>query len=159
MLSSTRDRSTLFNARQINQQQGIYWSLDYTPRIMGILQIVRKHWHIISDIPGCESFPTARYKRTCLLREILVSADRPQRCEPPTNLMSGHFQSGLCSVWFISIICKEINFPDLGFIHKIQQFSNCRSRLCVYLLTCPCGLRYVGSTRCQLKVRIRIIES
>lgn len=153
--ASTRDCSTLFERWKNDQRPGISWSLDYTPRTRGIVQIIRRHWHIISEIPGCETFPTVGYKRTRSLKEILVSADRSNRDELPTNLPPGHFRCRMCSVCSISTDCKEIEFPDLGFTHRIRQFSNCNSRFCVYLLTCPCGFRYVGSTRRKLKIRIQ----
>lgn len=124
------------------------------PRAKGILQIIRRHWHIIEDIPGCESFPTVGYKKTRSLRDILVSADRTARDQSAPTLPPGHYRCVSCSVCSISTECKEICFPDLGFTHKIELFSNCRSKFCVYLLTCPCGSRYVGSTRRQLKTRL-----
>lgn len=95
------------------------------------------------------------YKRTRSLREILISADRTQRHESITDLPSGHFRCGSCSVCSLMTVCKDIPFPDLGFTHTLQNFSNCKSKFCVYLLTCSCGLRYVGSTRRQLKLRIQ----
>lgn len=56
----------------------------------------------------------------------------------------------------ISLLCaKKLFFSDLGFTHVLKQFSNCKRKMCVYLLTCRCGLRYVGSTRHQLKVCIQ----
>lgn len=36
----------------------------------------------------------------------------------------------------------------------IKQRITCRSQFVIYIVQCPCSLRYVGSTTCELKKRI-----
>lgn len=54
-----------------------------------------------------------------------------------------------------SVIYLWKQFPELGFEHKLQSFTNCKCPMSISLLTCKCSLHYVGSTRRPLKVRIQ----
>lgn len=104
------------------------------------------------DIPGCEVFPRAEYKRTQSLKEIVVSADVSSVPEGQANLPKGHLRYESCSVCYLSVESKIIDFTDQGFSHVLTNFSNCNTRMCVYLLTCKYQLRYVVSTQRKLKV-------
>lgn len=37
---------------------------------------------------------------------------------------------------------------------KINSFINCTTTRVIYMLTCPCGLIYVGKTKRQLRIRV-----
>lgn len=109
----------------------------------------------MSDIPGCERLPKVGYKRTRSMKDLLTSSASPAQVSAPSSLPFGHYRCGSCSVCPISTVCKQIDFLDLGFSHVLGQFSNCKTKMAIYLLTYHCNLRYVGSTRRQLKVRIQ----
>lgn len=100
----------------------IHWSIDYTTRFNGLLQILKKQWHVVSDIQGCELFPRVGYKRTCSIKEILVSADALQNNDTHGTLPMGHFRCGACSVCCLSLKGKQIEFQDHGFVHVWSQF-------------------------------------
>lgn len=125
--ANRRSCSSLFQQRTPEQDPGIYWSIDYTPRSTGILQILRKHWHIINDIPGCERFPKVGYKRTHSLRDILTSSDCAPQTIASSNLSRGRYRCGSCSICQISTVCKEIVFSDLGFTHILNQIARAKS--------------------------------
>lgn len=76
-----------------------------------------------------------------------------QRSTTISNV-SGH-RCGHCSICFMNEETKFVDFTDLGIRHVVCQFSNCRMKMCVYILMCKCKLRYVGSTHCQLGVRLK----
>lgn len=69
--AETRERVTLFQQKQFPREQRLHWTLDYTPRSREVLQILKKHWHLLFDVPGCDKFPEVGYHRTQSLREIL----------------------------------------------------------------------------------------
>lgn len=72
-----------------------------------------------------------------------------------TTLPIGHHRCGACNICPLTKVTKLVDFPDKGFTHHLSSFSNCKSYYCVYLLECQCGKRYIGSTICQLQVRIQ----
>lgn len=49
--------------------------LDYTPLAQNVWNIIIKHWHLVSDIPGCESFPRIGFWKTWSLKDILTHRD------------------------------------------------------------------------------------
>lgn len=52
-------------------------------------------------------------------------------------------------------ILKEFISQDERQTYKLRDFSTCNTKNVVYLIQCPCGLRYVGRTSTKLKTRIR----
>lgn len=50
------------------------------------------------------------------------------------------------------------NIKEITMANKkkwiIKQRITCRSQFVIYIVECPCSLRYVGSTTCELKKRI-----
>lgn len=133
----------------------VNWALDYSPRSMAISNIVRKYWHLISDTSGCELPPMIGYHKTKSLRSILAHSNVTSNIKSDLITITGHHKCGQCNICSLTTSSKEIHFPDKGFSHKLTSFSNCKTRICVYLLECFCGKRYIGSTRCQLHVRIQ----
>lgn len=95
------------------------------------------------------------FKKTQSLRQILVKTDNSNQTHAPTLILKGNYRCGSCSVCHMANETKIINFPELGFSHSLDGFFNCRTQMCIYLLSYKCVLHYVGSTRRQLKVRIQ----
>lgn len=50
---------------------------------------------------------------------------------------------------------KRISFSDIIFEIASRTFSNCNNKFLVYLLECPCMLRYIGVTQHPLRVRVQ----
>lgn len=152
----TRNRDSLFKQNKpVSIPTRVNWALDHSPRSMAISSIIKKHWHLISDIPGCELPPQIGYRKSTSLRSLLVHADVVSKKTGDSVPFSGHHKCGQCNICQLTILSREIHFPEKGFSHKLTSFSNCKTWLCVYLLECFCGKKYIGSTRRQLRVRIQ----
>lgn len=61
-----RDRSSLFARRESNQQTRFHWAMEFFPHSREVLQILKKHWHLLYEGPGCESFPEIGYQKHSL---------------------------------------------------------------------------------------------
>lgn len=123
---------------------------------MEVLQIIRRHWYLLRDIPGCRHYPEVGYRKAQSLREILTGATFTQEQRVATiSSIRGHYRCGQSSVCSMNIETKYLNFSDLGYRHKLHQFLNCKMKMCVNLLICKCNLRYVCSTCRQLRVRLQ----
>lgn len=152
----------LFQNQEILRSKRLAWLLDYNTRTNDILRIVKKHWHIVSDLPGCQSFPFVGLRRTKALKNILVKAKVTGPEENFGASAIGHHKCAGCSVCHLAMEVRHIEFPDTGFVHYMRGFSNCNSQMCIYLLICVCQKRYIGSTRRKLKVHIqehRVMEA
>lgn len=151
-----RKRESLFVKTLHKEDTGrLSWAIDYSPRAMAISQIVKKHWHLVANIPGCCHLPLIGYRKTRSLRSILVHSEVSIPEDATSKTVTGHHNCGQCNVCQLMITTKEITFADKGFSHKLNFFSNCKTRYCVYMLVCVCGKIYIGSTRCQLLVRVQ----
>lgn len=125
-------------------------------------KVLSRHWHILSEAPilgdivGDRPLLTARRARN--LKDCLVHSEysRPQSqdwltCLPP---LKGMYPCGRCH------ICKYVDRTDMfassdgSKQFKINSVINCSTTRVIYMLTCPCGLIYVGKTKWQLKIRI-----
>lgn len=88
------------------------------------------------------------------LQDILTKTDfETDTWHVQRSIVVGHPSCWNCSVCPLNIKTTKINFPNLGFSH--HYFSNCRTKMCVYLLICKCKLRYVDSTQRPLKIRLQ----
>lgn len=116
-------------------------------------KVLSHHWHILSealiigDIVGDRPLLTARRARN--LKDCLVHSEynRPQRWDWLTSLppLKGMYPCGRCH------ICKYVDRTDMFASsdgHKqFKNFINCSTTRVIYMLTCPCGLIYVGKTK------------
>lgn len=127
--------------------------MEFSPLSGDVVKILKKYWHLLFEVPGCDKFPVIGYKRTRSLRDLLTKTEfEIDTRETQTNIVSGHHLCGHCSVCYMNVKTVKTEFPELGFTHNLTQFSNCQTRMCIYLLSCFCKLRYVGSTQRPLKV-------
>lgn len=141
--------SDLFKYKQKDgvRFKGITATLDFTPLASKIKYIIKQHWHLVKDLPGCTSPPRWGLRRTKTLKDILVRSDiREHHQRIPVTV--GH--RCCAQAWET----REITLPAKGFKKPLNFFSSCSPRMCVYLVVCKCEMRYVGSTRRRLKVRI-----
>lgn len=99
--------------------------MDYTPCSSEVLQILRKYWHLLQDIPGCEHFPEVGYRKTQSLKDILTSSDFvTDDWTTHTDSIGGHHKCGQRSVCFLNMETCYVDFTDLGFRHELHQFFN-----------------------------------
>lgn len=146
----------MFIRRPSIQQTRLHWAVEFSPHSRDVIQILRKHWHLLYDIPGCDKFPETGYRRTQSLQDMLTKTNSEiDKRSLPKSIVVGHHSYWNCSICFMNVRTMKIDFPDLGFSHVLQHFSDCKTKMCVYLLICKCKLRYVGSTQRQLRVRLQ----
>lgn len=146
-------RDTLFKPKDESQTR-LWWALDYTPRASAIIHIVKKHWHILREIPGCKEPPQVGLRKTDSLKSLLVRSDTIFKKHTST-LPNGHFHCSKCKFCPLMVESKKISLPDTNFEQDCRTFSNCNTKFLVYLLECACTLRYIGSTQRPLRVRIQ----
>ena len=72
----------------------------------------------------------------------------------PFRIPYGNFKCLNCAACNFMITENSFTHPKTGRVYKIKGRITCLSTFIVYLLTCPCGLFYVGKTKRQLKTRI-----
>lgn len=149
-----RDRESLFKPSRPDPCKRLNWALEYSPLALSISRIIKKHWSLVSYISGCELPPRIGYRRTRSLRSILVNADTSFSTGTLSSDPVGHYKCGICKICSLTVTTKVLHFSDKGFSHTLKSFSNCKTCFTVYLLTCKCGKRYIGSTVRQLRVRI-----
>lgn len=53
-----RARDSLFLPKTATSDpRRIWWALDYTPRAAAIVRVIRRHWHLLCEVPSCEVPP------------------------------------------------------------------------------------------------------
>lgn len=149
----------MFQQRQTTHTNRLHRAVDYTPRTEDILQILKNHWHILSDTLGCELFPCVGFRKTSSIRDLLVKAEFTSKPHIAATSPKGHFKCGQCSICPLAIETKYVDFPGKRFRHELLGFTNCKTCMCVYMLTCVCVLQYIGSTKHELRVRIQEHQS
>lgn len=125
--------------------------------------IIRNHWKLLQmGCPDTEAFgapPLMSFKRDRNLRDSLVRADiGPQKIASrqgtflPTKM--GNFPCLHCSC--CNNLTKGDTFfhPLSGRKFQIKQRFTCTSSYVIYMITCPCGICYIGETTQEIKCRI-----
>lgn len=86
---------------------------------------------------------------------MLVHSDFPaERPHPISQLPAGHHKCGSCIACPMAWEINEYVNPSNGFRIKFTDFTSCSSKRIVYLLGCPCGLPYVGSSTRAVKTHV-----
>lgn len=107
--ATERDRSSLFNDKQQCANKQLCAAFEFTPQTNRVIEILKRRWHIISEIPGCEVFPQIGYKKTSSLRQILVKADDLTSADTPPRSLKGHYRCGDYSICHLAMETKEID--------------------------------------------------
>ena len=134
-------------------------STTFSPISQQVKAIVRKHWHILSSDPAVGATfatpPIFANKRARNLRDALV---KNETYNPPqhflSTLPSGNFPCNNCVHCNAMIKNDFVLHPHTGKKYSVRGRFCCLSKMCVYLLKCPCGLCYVGKTTRELKTRV-----
>lgn len=90
--ATERDCNSLFEDKQQSTNKQLCVALDFTPQTNRVIEILKIHWHIISEIPGCDVFPQIGFKKMSSLRQILVKADSFTPSDMPSKNLKGHLQ-------------------------------------------------------------------
>lgn len=99
--AESEPRQNLFVNRCKEGEKKLAWAVDYTPYTNELLNIIKTHWQIISDLPGCQSFPFVGLSKTRALRGIILKAKFQTETQTSTNDVSGHHRcpAVLCVSW------------------------------------------------------------
>lgn len=136
----------------------------YSQQHFSIKKLIYKHWHIIKNDHVLNSVLPDKPKvvfRGAPPNKQLVA---PTVCDPSIykpmffqNLV-GFYKCNKCALCYINAIKtrKTVQFTSRGTnqVFPIKYFITCSTSCVVYLLTCPCGLDYVGRTVRPLQVRL-----
>lgn len=127
-----------------------------------VKKAINKHWRILTSNKRTWEKPLFSFKKGRSLRDCLVHTRPINR--PITNTPSvtdawglpnvvGHFPCANCCVCHLTTHTKVLDLEP-GKNWTQRTLTNCNSTDVVYLITCPCGLRYVGMTTRKVKQRI-----
>lgn len=106
--------------------------------------------------------PLFSFKKARSLKDTLVNTCPKKRDWSDTATVlnawdlpniTGHHPCGSCSVCCLTTTTKTLNLEP-GKVWTQRTHTNCNSVNVIYLITCPCGLRYVGMTIRKIKQRI-----
>lgn len=152
--AASRDRTEILQGGWIRDTfKGVTAAIDYTQRAAEIKQIIHKHWHIVSDIPGCKELPRIGLHKILSIKNFVTRSDMRER-NRIQSVITGHHKCGGCSCCHQAWLTKQIEIPSENLSWEIDFYSSCNTKMCIYVLKCVCGKFYVGSTRRKLKLRI-----
>ncbi|KAL7370285.1 hypothetical protein ABVT39_024899 [Epinephelus coioides] len=102
---------------------------------------------------GAKNTAADGYRRASTIKNIVMYKNMtPNKTTWLTT--TGMYRCGNCACCNNTTNTKSFNHPHTGKKIPIQEFINCKSTHVVYMLSCPCGLVYVGQTKRPLKQRI-----
>lgn len=118
-----------------------------------ICSILSKHWEILTEelsLMGLATKnPQITYRRAGSLGEILTQSEyRGDQRKDPCKVW-GYYPCGLCLFCAVIGQRKSLTLPN-GECFHFKHFANCKTQGVVYLLSCQCGVFYVGKTRQEL---------
>ena len=140
-----------------------YMVMTYSPCNPKIIQIIRKHWHMLQYSSSPKQFtapPMVSYRKGPTMKDTLVSArvknqnmdPKPPQPPPPK------------CIHVSCIICKYLNKSD-RYTSKATKRSYklntkytpcCQTKNIIYMITCyTCKKQYVGETKRSLEKRMK----
>ncbi|XP_069484193.1 serine/threonine-protein kinase 38-like isoform X1 [Ambystoma mexicanum] len=142
--------------RNSEVEQQITCVSTFCPNTTHLKATIKKFWPLIQICLPDEPLPRMALKRGKNLKDILTHArlnKKPQRSELwSLREIVGHHPCGTCSV--CKLTKKTTSFKIKQQDWKLKHFSNCKTPNVIYVIECPCGLRYVGQTKRQVNKRI-----
>nr|XP_060626296.1 uncharacterized protein LOC132771840 [Anolis sagrei ordinatus] len=148
------DRTTLLKECPKPIKNQIIWTQELSPYSKQITQIIKKHWHLLQDIPGCQKPPIFGNRRTRNIRDLLIHTDLITSTTTPKSTLRGHYPCGRCKCCPQSWKTKEVHNYRNKVGTTLKHFSTCNSSNLIYLLACDCGLWYIGKTTRPLRIRM-----
>ncbi|CAJ0959327.1 unnamed protein product [Ranitomeya imitator] len=127
-----------------------------------ISAVIRRHWPLLSrghaNVNEFQLPPLFSYRRNRNLRyELVVSDVGSSRRDLQTTLSRpslGNFPCLGCACCNNMVKGASFHHPHTGKKYEIRKRYTCKSSFVVYVLSCPCGLYYVGETTMEVKPRI-----
>lgn len=78
--AASRDRNELLQCkRDTDAFKGIMAAFDYIPRAADITSIIRKYWHIVSDLAGCSVPPRIGLRKTSSIKNFVTNSDMKKK--------------------------------------------------------------------------------
>lgn len=96
------------------------------------------------------------FKRPPNMRDTVVKSDYPpeKREKNLDKVPESNYKCGRCAQCSFTYKCNSFTHPCTGQRFKIKGLITFMSTNVIYMLTCPCGLSYIGKTHRSLKTRI-----
>ncbi|OCT93930.1 hypothetical protein XELAEV_18011593mg [Xenopus laevis] len=136
---------------QRTQNRRLPFVTQFTPYSESIGKILCKHWYILRNAyPNIQDFkatPIVSYRRGRTMGNTVTFSNLKIK-NPTTNTFLGKKSTG-----------KEFVNPQNGKKVKLRRYYTCYKKFAIYVLTCPCGLIYIGETTQMVKSRISQIRS
>lgn len=121
-----------------------------------IRKIIRKHWHIVSHIPGCQQPLVIGYKRAKTICDVLVRSDLSNQFRSQTQ-PQGDFKCHNCSVCNNCMELKEFVLEPYLKNYCLPHLLTCATKNVVYIRFCCCPKCYIGSS--TQAVRVHLMEN
>lgn len=156
--AKNRSRNELLYTKKARPQDSTVKLITrFSAHYQDLYSILSKHWHFLVEDPILKKYvnphPGIVYKRTVSLKDRLVSNQYKTSNLTPLHEPRGTKPCGNCS--FCPWISSE--YPILlpsGETCYPKFSASCQTQGVVYLMTCTCGVFYVGKTARQLRQRI-----
>lgn len=140
------------------------FSIPYSKEFKEIANIINKFSPILLSDPALSKILTSGHR--CVAKKaftlgkhlspsVVMSENAPQGTwlQHKGNHKCGHGRCICCG--FMNVI-KTFTSMVTGQTFQMDRYINCNTTHVVYLITChTCKLPYIGSTKCELKTRIR----
>ncbi|XP_069460848.1 uncharacterized protein [Ambystoma mexicanum] len=164
LVSNTRKRvqyiprETLLFPRTQNPDTGQQMTCVTTfgPDTTHVKAIIKKFWPLIQISLPDEPLPRMALKRGKNLKDILTHSrlnKKSQRSEIwSMREIVGHHPCGACNVCKLTKKITSFKIEERDW--QIKHFSNCKTPNVIYVIECPCGMRYVGQPKRQVNKRI-----
>lgn len=156
---NTNRSSLLVSKNRQGQSERIIIPVIYDGRAIQVSIIIRKHWHLLSDILRCGSATLFVYHRSKNLRDMigrsrLKSFPATQRGQDGRSIPVGSFPCGGCCVCSLMLCIYFCYDSAKQKKYSIRAFFNCNSKSVIYAIKCSCDIVYVGYTSRPIKIRI-----
>lgn len=141
-----------------SESEPIRFITDFSQQSKEISNILKKNWKIlqldntIGKLMG--KHPIITYRRAKNVKDQLVHSHFKGKKGTDSWLQTkGFVKCHNCKVCQITKPTTEVHMAN-NKMWKIQELITCKSQYTIYLIECPCPLKYVGSTICELKKRV-----
>ena len=155
--NNTSRSDLLSNAPKTKTPSRAFFSTEYNHCALQIKKILNKHWHVLQAEPSikdlCKSPPLVAFRRAPTIKGTVMYKNMVQK-KTTWLTTTGMYRCGNCACCNNTSDKKSFNHPHTGRKIPIREFINCKSTHVIYMLSCPCGLAYVGQTKRPLKQRI-----
>lgn len=136
----------------------------YSMQSRTIKKLIQRHWHLLSNDQVLKDLlpdkPQVVFKGASSLGNKIAPSiqDPPREHRHFFQNLTGYYQCKKCQVCSLDS-CRDRKIS--GFVStstscsfQVKPFITCSSEGVVYLIQCPCGLKYVGRTKRALQVRL-----